>query len=153
MIELDNNKKGKEMARSKSISVKIATSKVIEALEKTLVEKKAYSDNYKKQMAQYKRDLDKWEKDVASLMNTTIKPDDVRVNRKFSWSPEKGYQIVATYYVDFDAVAPQPESPEAISEHTLKEQISEIENAIRILKMTDEEVVSTSTYNSIARFL
>ena len=141
------------MARSKSISVKIATSKVIEALEKALVEKKAYSDNYKKQMAQYKSDLEKWEKEVASLINTSIKPDDVRVSRRYSWSPEKGYQIVATYGVDFDKVAPQPEAPEHISESTLKEQISEIENAVRILKMTDEEVVSTSTYNSIARFL
>ena len=141
------------MARSKSISVKIATSKVIEALEKTLVEKKAYSDNYKKQMAQYKIDLANWEADVAKLMNTTIKPNEVRVSRKFSWSPERGYQIVATYDVDFDKVKPQPEAPEHISEHSLKEQINEIENAIRILKMTDEEVVSTSTYNSIARFL
>jgi len=26
-------------------------------------------------------------------------------------------------------------------------------NAIRILQMTDEEVVSTSTYNAIARYL
>jgi hypothetical protein len=31
--------------------------------------------------------------------------------------------------------------------------VEEIENAIRILKMTDEEVVSTSTYNAIARYL
>jgi hypothetical protein len=29
----------------------------------------------------------------------------------------------------------------------------EIGNAIRILKMTDEEVVSTSTYNSVAKYL
>jgi hypothetical protein len=29
----------------------------------------------------------------------------------------------------------------------------EMENAIRILKMTDEETVSTSTYNAIARYL
>ena len=141
------------MARGKSISVKIATSKVIEALEKALVEKKAYSDNYKKEMAKYKSDLDKWEKEVASLINTTIKPNDVRVSRKYSWSAERGYQIVASYDVDFDKVAPQPEAPEHISESTLKEQINEIENAVRILKMTDEEVVSTSTYNSIARFL
>ena len=140
-------------SRGKSISVKIATTKVIEALEKALVEKKAYSDNYKKQMAQYKIDLEKWETEVAKLINTTIKPDDVRVTRKFSWSPERGYQIIATYNVDFDKVEPQPEAPEHISEHSLKEQINEIENAVRILKMTDEEVVSTSTYNSIARFL
>jgi ABC-type Zn uptake system ZnuABC Zn-binding protein ZnuA len=141
------------MARSKSISVKIATSKVIEALEKSLVEKKAYSDNYKKEMATYKRDLEKWETDVAKLLNTGIKPDHIRISRRFSWSPERGYEIIANYNVDFDAVAPQPEAPEHISEHTLKEQINEIENAIRILKMTDEEVVNTSTYNSIARFL
>ena len=34
-----------------------------------------------------------------------------------------------------------------------REAIEEIENAIRILKMTDEETVSTSTYNTIARYL
>jgi hypothetical protein len=33
------------------------------------------------------------------------------------------------------------------------EQKQELENAIRILKMTDEEVVNTSTYNAIARYL
>ena len=33
------------------------------------------------------------------------------------------------------------------------EMVEEIENAIRILKMTDEEVVNTSTYNAIARYL
>lgn len=140
-------------SRGKSISVKIATSKVIEALEKSLAEKKSYKDKYKAEKAQYDKDLAKWEADVASLLNTGIKADQVRVGRKFSWSPEKGYEIIATYYVDVDAVASQPEAPENISEHTLKEQISEIENAVRILKMTDEEVVSTSTYNSIARFL
>ena len=141
------------MSRGKSISVKIATSKVIEALEKSLAEKKSYKDKYKAEKAKYDADLANWETEVAKLINTTIKPDDVRVSRKFSWSPEKGYQIIATYNVDFDKVEPQPEAPEHIGEHSLKEQINEIENAIRILKMTDEEVVSTSTYNSIARFL
>ena len=34
-----------------------------------------------------------------------------------------------------------------------REMVEELENAIRILKMTDEEVVSTSTYNAIARYL
>ena len=32
-------------------------------------------------------------------------------------------------------------------------KVDEIENAIRILKMTDDEVVSTSTYNAIAQYL
>ncbi len=42
---------------------------------------------------------------------------------------------------------------ETFHEWQYKEMVDEIENAIRILKMTDEETVSTSTYNSIARYL
>ena len=42
---------------------------------------------------------------------------------------------------------------ESFNEWQYKEMVEEIENAIRILKMTDEEVVSTSTYNAIARYL
>jgi len=37
--------------------------------------------------------------------------------------------------------------------HTYREMKEEISNAIRILQLTDEEVVSTSTYNSIAKYL
>ncbi len=42
---------------------------------------------------------------------------------------------------------------EIIHQHTYREQKEEMENAIRILKMTDEEVVNTSTYNAVARYL
>ena len=42
---------------------------------------------------------------------------------------------------------------ESIGHHTYREQKAEIENAIRILKMTDEETVSTSTYQAVARYL
>jgi hypothetical protein len=42
---------------------------------------------------------------------------------------------------------------ESFNDWQYREMIEEIENAIRILKMTDEEVVSTSTYNAIARYL
>ena len=42
---------------------------------------------------------------------------------------------------------------ETLHDWQYKEIVEEIENAIRILKMTDEEVVSTSTYNAIARYL
>ena len=141
------------MARGKSISVKIATSKVIEALEKALAEKKSYGEKYKSEKAQYDKDLANWENEVSSMIIKSAKPEQVRVGNRYSWSPEKGYEIVATYNVAFDSVPPKPEAPDYISESTLKEQISEIENAVRILKMTDEEIVSTSTYNSIARYL
>jgi len=40
-----------------------------------------------------------------------------------------------------------------LHQHSYLEQKQEIENAIRILKMTDEETVSTSTYQAVARYL
>jgi hypothetical protein len=36
---------------------------------------------------------------------------------------------------------------------TYNEMKEEMSNAIRILQLTDEQTVSTSTYNSIARYL
>ena len=50
-----------------------------------------------------------------------------------------------------------PKEPERdytiIHSSEYNDTVAEIENAVRILKMTDEEVVSTSTYNAIARYL
>jgi hypothetical protein len=40
-----------------------------------------------------------------------------------------------------------------MNEYEYRNQKEEIANAIRILKMTDEEVVNTSTYNAVARYL
>jgi hypothetical protein len=62
--------------------------------------------------------------------------------------------------VDFDLTVKEGDFPaepvkdfEQIHQHTYREMKEEMENAIRILKMTDEETVSTSTYNAIARYL
>jgi hypothetical protein len=50
-----------------------------------------------------------------------------------------------------------PKEPEkdfvTMHKHSYLEQKQEIENAIRILKMTDEETVNTSTYNAVAQYL
>ena len=48
---------------------------------------------------------------------------------------------------------PREKLKEVLAKLKRGETVNEIENAIRILKMTDEEVVSTSTYNAIARYL
>jgi hypothetical protein len=42
---------------------------------------------------------------------------------------------------------------EVIHSSTYRESKKELENAIRILKMTDEETVNTSTYNAVAEYL
>jgi hypothetical protein len=140
------------MARGKAINVKIATPKVITALENRLVELEA---NYKKQdenEAKYNEALEAWKKELFAFAIANIdKAQNVRTNYR-QWSNNLN--------VDFDLTVKESEFPaeptrdfEQIHQHTYREMKEEMENAIRILKMTDEETVSTSTYNAIARYL
>ena len=138
--------------RGKAINVKIATPKVITALTNKLAELEA---NYKKQdenEAKYNEALEAWKKELFAFAIANIdKAQNVRTNYR-QWSNNLN--------VDFDLTVKEGEFPaeptrdfEQIHQHTYREMKEEMENAIRILKMTEEEVVNTSTYNAVARYL
>ena len=140
------------MARNgKSINVKIATSKVIKALENKLAQIQKDKANQKDNEERFKKAHDKWSKDVAKLALSAItKAEDLQANLRYN----------GMINVDFNlpkGCIDLPKEPEkdfdTYHDWQYKEMVEEIENAIRILKMTDEEVVSTSTYNSIAKYL
>jgi hypothetical protein len=140
------------MARSKPISVKIATTKVITALETKLAQLQADYAKQDENEAKYKLAQEAWQKSLGKwALDKISDAKDLRVNYR-QWSK--------TLNVDFDLTLDEkdfPKEPEKdyleIHRHTYNEQKEEMENAIRILKMTDEETVSTSTYNAIARYL
>ena len=140
------------MARSKPISVKIATAKVIKALETRLAQLQADYTKQDENEAKYQKSLEKWRKDIGkwAIANFT-KAENLRTNYR---------SYNRTLNVDFDIVVDEKDFPkepekdyEQIHVHTYREMKEEMENAIRILKMTDEETVSASTYNAIARYL
>ena len=140
------------MARNgKSINVKIATTKVIKALETKLAQLQKDKANQKVNEEKLLKAQEKYNKEVAKLALAQIsKATDLSANVR--WNGEVN--------VDFNLPKGSIELPEApekdfesFNDWQYKEMVDEIENAIRILKMTDEEVVSTSTYNTIARYL
>jgi hypothetical protein len=140
------------MARNgKAINVKIATTKVIKALENKLDQIKKDKANQKTNEEKHKKAVEKWQKEIGKLALANIsKAKDVSANKRYN----------DNIYVSFELPAGTIEIPaepdkdfESFHEWQYREMIEEIENAIRILKMTDEEVVSTSTYNAIARYL
>ena len=140
------------MARNgKSINVKIATSKVIKALETKLDQIKKDKANQKNNEEKFNKAHEKWRKDVAKLALTAInKAEDLSANVRYNGMinvdfnlPKGAIDLPTEPEKDFDTY----------HEWQYKEMVDEIENAIRILKMTDEETVSTSTYNTIARYL
>ena len=141
------------MARAqKAISVKIATPKVIKALQDSLAKLEAdYSAQEARELA-YNQAHEKWKKELVEFAVANIKDAfNFRTNYR-------SYNNCLN--IDFDITVAESALPteptrehELIRQHEYREQKEEISNAIRILQMTDEETVSTSTYQAVARYL
>ena len=140
------------MARGKAISVKIATPKIIKALEASLAKLETDYASQEANEAKYDKARKAWQKEIVEYAVANIKKaENFRTNYR-SYSNNLN--------IDFDLTVAEkdlPKEPEKdyviLHQHSYNEQKEEISNAIRILKMTDEEVVNTSTYNAVARYL
>jgi hypothetical protein len=138
--------------KSKPISVKIATAKVIKALEERLTQfKKDYlaqetlEKKFDKEQEAYKKQLIEY-----ALANAKLATNFRTSYRNYAKCLNIDFDIT----VDESKLPKQPERDYTIIHSSeYNDTVAEIENAVRILKMTDEEVVSTSTYNAIARYL
>ena len=140
------------MARGKAISVKIPTEKIIKALETRLAKLEADYTKQDENEAKFQKKMEAWKKEIGKwAIGQFSKAENLRTNYR-SWNNSLN--------VDFDLTVKEGDFPaepvkdfEQIHQHTYREQKEEMENAIRILKMTDEETVNTSTYNAVARYL
>jgi len=140
------------MARGKAISVKIPTQRVIAGLETSLAKLEMDYATQEAKEAQYKLTYEAWKKQIGEWAIANFsKAENLRTNYR-SWNNNLN--------VDFDITVKEGNFPtepekdfEVIHSHTYREMKDEMTNAIRILKMTDEEVVNTSTYNAVARYL
>jgi len=137
---------------SRQITVKVATSKVIKALEARLA---TLEKDYKSQEAnetKYQKAQEAWKKEIGEwAIKNFSKATNLRTSYR-SWNN--------TLNVDFDIITKEgtfPSEPEkdfeVIHQHAYKEMKEDITNALTILKMTDEETVNASTMKQIARYL
>jgi sugar diacid utilization regulator len=140
------------MARGKAISVKIPTQRVIKALEGSLATLEVNWTSQEENEAKYNKAMEAWRKQIGEWAIANFsKAENLRTSYR-SWN--------STLNVDFDIITKEgnfPTEPErnytTLHKHEYETQKEEMANAIRILKMTDEEVVNTSTYNAVARYL
>jgi hypothetical protein len=140
------------MARAKAINVKIATPKIITALEASLAKLEADYATQEANEAKYLKAVEKWKADVFAFAMTNVKKSfNLRTNYR---------SYNNTLNIDFDLTVSEKDLPaeperdfEFIHASTYRESKKELSNAIRILKMTDEETVNTSTYNAVSEYL
>ena len=140
------------MARAKAINVKIPTVRVIAGLEEALANLETDYATQSVKEAKYELARKAWQKEVIDYAVANIsKAENFHTNYR-NWSNNLN--------IDFDLTVLEKDLPsepekdfETIHLSTYRESKKEISNAIRLLKMTDEETVNTSTYNAIAQYL
>jgi hypothetical protein len=138
---------------SKSLSVKVETKKVIAALEATLIKKQ---DAYEKQdeaKAKYDKEVEKYNLAVMKLVKSS--KGKIISAHKHGWHRSKNGVITISAEIEFPktALPVEPKEPNDIHEYTHKREVEEIQGAIRILKMSDQEYVNASTMKSVSQYL
>jgi len=137
---------------SRAITVKVATPKVIKALETRLATlEKDYATQGANE-AKYNKAVEAWRKEIGKWAIANFsKAENLRTNYR-SWNN--------TLNVDFDIITKEGNFPaepekdyETIHQHSYREMKEDITNALTILKMTDEETVNASTMKQIAKYL
>jgi len=137
---------------TRAITVKVATTKVIKALETRLATlEKDYSSQEAKE-AKYQKAVEAWRKEIGKWAIANFsKAENLRTNYR-NWNN--------TLNVDFDIITKEGNFPtepekdfEQIHQHSYREMKEDITNALTILKMTDEETVNASTMKQIAKYL
>lgn len=131
---------------ARSVSVKIPTNKVIEMVESKIA-------SIKEENATYPQRLEAYKKEMSSLLAKFIKvakdnsdSDKVYLNN--------GYRCVSinisTDLTSGFKFPEQPTDPNGYGQHT---QLKELEKTLKLLKLTEQESVTSSTYNSVLDLL
>lgn len=146
---------------SKTISVKVKTTKLVEALRKALTEREQRLANNEKLEADYEKAHKKWKDEVnkaiiASIKSGKARLQDLSVNEPSRWTDTDNkdkYRVVLEYLVPKSLLAEEPVRPDLYREWEWRTDKEALESAIRVLELSDSEVVSTSTYHSVVKYL
>lgn len=134
---------------SKSLSVKVSTAKLIKALESALAKREKQIADYDKAYEQYEKDRKEFVKNLPSLIGTkSVTLVDTNFNER-AWKSELPE---ATFTYKVSASVKVPKAPEGLH-YSVRNECEEIRNAIAILKMTDDEYVSTNSYKGVAQYI
>ena len=149
------------MASSKGINIKVTREKLIEALESRLSELESTRKQYDQDVKNYKQAKKDW---LESLFKIASKTPELRTELEqghLYGRGADGYRLQVEYFIPKNAVSDEPTEPKNPLEdkwvgryrYNYEDQVFEMNNAIRMLKLSDEDVVSTATYASVSRYL
>ena len=141
---------------SKSLQVKVKVSVLLPALKKSLDERAKRFANNDKLEAEYEKAQEAYNANLLKLIKAGKgKVTEASTTHRYYRPSEKNktINIVATFEFPKSAIGDEPSMPDTYKEWTWKQDREALEQAIRVLEMTDQEYVSASTLKSVAEYL
>lgn len=139
-----------------TIKVKVKVSVLITHLDKALAEREKRYATQEKEQEKYEKAMEAYNLAVLKLIKSG--KAEITEASKNIWADrhekKKGKSAFSVSVLLPTASLPvMPEAVNNYNEHTYKAEREEITQAIRVLKLTDEQTVSASTYASVAKYL
>jgi hypothetical protein len=144
---------------ARSVSVKIPTSVVIEMIETKLADLTKAEVDYPKLLSAYKKDIASYTADLLDLISKNKKSaieysdfdfasGNIAIN-----SDWRGSVSIAIGKELVSKVGTKPERPEDPDNYQHKNKKTELEKTLKLLKLTAQETITSSTYNSVLDLL
>ena len=148
------------MSNAKSINVKVEVSVLIKALQKSLAEREVRFAKNEKLEADYEKETAKYEAERVKAVLAFLKTDksSPKSVSNSDWRHTAGTKLntVVELRVEMPTklfTMEAPTHPDLYREWEYNNDKEAIESAIRVLEMSVSEVVSTSTYHSVVKYL
>jgi len=128
-----------------AVRVKVPVAKVIAALENKITDNQEREKRNKVNEENYQKAMDKYNASLVKELKDSVKVNSLNLR---TWNRT----LTVEYEIAEGTVL--PDEPKREHESTLGHwQLEEIQNALNILKMTDEEFVNASTMKDISKYL
>jgi hypothetical protein len=144
---------------ARSVSVKLPTSVVVEMIENKLAEIAKAEVEYPKLLSAYKKQIVSFTADLIDLVSKNKKSivdysdygnqeDNISINSDYrgSVSIAVGKEIVAK-------IGTKPEKPSDPDTWQNRDKKEKLEKTLSLLKLTTQETITSSTYNSVLDLL
>lgn len=136
---------------SKTVNVRVTKAKLLAALKAALAKKEQEAKDHADAEKARAKATAEIKKSVAALVKSgKLTPKEVTFPYSYRYADTNEFEEVT---VTFSHKITLPKKDSNFCEHSNRAAVEELSNAIRVLELSDEEYVRTSSYGAVARYL
>ena len=145
---------------ARALSVKVPTADIIALLENKIAEIKSAIADYPRAKVQYKEDVKSYKKTLLALAIEKLTNDPELLFDEEALTVDTDYRGRVSLTLDktlfelpTEPVCPEDPSQKTWIRNVYTNKLEQLEKSLAVLKMTRQEEVSASTYNSVLDLL